>query len=419
MTALLAPEQEDRFDAGMRALTAALEAELPQAAETRQALHAAARLSGEEEDSAEMIARMMGVEMTVVADTGRVARIGPGAGAAIAIRAELDALPMVEQTGVAWASGGGAMHACGHDVHQAALVALVRAAKRIGNELPVAMVPMLQPREESYPSGAQDIVESGCLDELGVTAVIGAHVHPRVETGKAAVGSGPINAAADTVEIRFSGGGGHGAYPHEASSPVLAIAHTVVELEGLVRRVVSPMHPAVVSVGRIRSGEAANVVPAGGILSATVRTMRQEDRERLLEAIAVVADRQAAVHGVVAKVSVSSGEPVLENTPALVEEFHRLSLEAGRAMIEPLRSCGSDDFSFYSARYSSLMSFVGVETAGVVPQPSLHHASFLPTERAVADVARTLLQQYRAAAADIVGRNAAGGPSNPVEEIHV
>ena len=154
-----------------------------------------------------------------------------GTGPAIAVRAELDGLPVEETTGVPWASTNGAMHACGHDVHLAGLAAVVRAAATI--DLPRPLVALLQPREEGVDSGAKDIVDEGGLD--GIEAVVAAHVQPRVDTGVIAVTPGPVNAAMDTFRVDVSGRGGHSGYPHTVDDSVLAVSAVVVALQQIGR----------------------------------------------------------------------------------------------------------------------------------------------------------------------------------------
>lgn len=365
----------------------------------REQLHRAPELSGHEEATAAWIAERIPADMSMIAETGRIGRIGPAEGSAIAVRAELDALPVVEQTGAPFASENGAMHACGHDVHQAALIAFSRAAAEC--ELPYALVPFLQPREEAYPSGALDIVSSGELERQGVAAVIAAHVHPRIPVGAVATGKGPSNAAADEIRVTVRGRGGHGAYPHEAANPIAVLAQLVVGLPELVTRIVSPMHPAVLTVGRFQAGEAANVIPAEGSFSGTLRTMDRADRPRLHAALKRYVEAQAESFGVVGELEIVSGEPVLENDPVLVDLVDERLLDAGFTVSEPMRSCGADDFSFYSERLPGLMAFVGVETVGVDPQPSLHHPEFLPDPDAVRRVALTLAAGYLGACASL------------------
>lgn len=362
------------------------------AAHIREQLHSAPALSGCEEPASAVIAAHMPIPMTRIAETGRFGRIGPAGGPAIAVRAELDALPVTERTGAPFQSSNGAMHACGHDVHQAALVAFARAAAEC--DLPYAVVPFLQPREETYPSGALDIVNSGMLQQQGVAAVLAAHVHPGIARGAVATGKGPTNAAADEVRVTVHGRGGHGAYPHEAANPIGVLAQIVIGLPEVLRRVVSPMHPTVLTVGEIHAGDIANVIPASGSFSGTLRTMNRDDRVRVKDALRVYVEAQAQSFGVTADIEIIAGEPILENDAALVDHVDEQLRAAGFTVSEPMRSCGADDFSFYSELLPGVMAFVGVETEGATTQPSLHHAEFLPDPDAVRRVAVALAAAY-------------------------
>ena len=193
--------------------TRAIADELPAAVELRHAVHADPRGSGDEEDTARLVTAALGAgDGTRVAKTGRAIRLpGPADGPAVALRAELDALPVLEGTNVPWASESDVMHACGHDVHLAALVAVGRAASAWG--VPRPILALLQPREETSPPGALDVVESGVLAESGVDTVIGAHVQPRIAHG---VGVGVTRAGErvhDEFEVTLHGQGGHAGYP--------------------------------------------------------------------------------------------------------------------------------------------------------------------------------------------------------------
>lgn len=365
----------------------------------REALHRSPELSGFEGPAAAWIAERMPMPMRTVADTGRIGRIGPVAGAAVAVRAELDALPVEEATGAPFRSTNGAMHACGHDVHQAALIALARAAAEC--ELPYALVPFLQPREEAYPSGALDIVRAGVLREEGVAAVLAAHVHPGIPRGSVATGKGPTNAAADELRVTVRGRGGHGAYPHEAANPIGVLAQIVVGLPEVLQRSVSPMHPAVLTVGRFQAGEIANVIPEEGSFSGTLRTMDRADRPIVHEAVRRYVEGQASAFGLEGTLEIVTGEPVLENDPGLVDAVDAQLSAAGFTVSEPMRSCGADDFSFYSEELPGLMAFVGVETEDHPARPSLHHPEFLPDPDAVRRVALTLAAGYLGACAEL------------------
>ncbi len=388
--------RSEQLEALRLAWTQALPEHLPAARALRERLHADPHVSGEEEPAAIALTEALGIPMEPVAQTGRVGRLGP-AGPSVLLRAELDALPVREATGAAYAATNGRMHACGHDVHQAALVAVVRAAA--GLSLPVGLVPLLQPREETYPSGARDTVASGVLDRLQVAAAIGAHVHPTVPVGTVATGAGVVNAAADEVEIVVSGHGGHGAYPHHAADPVAAISHIVLSLPELLRRTGNPMRPSTLSVGHLQAGDhSANVLPDQALLRATLRTTHRDDRAALQQQIRHVAQKQAEAFGLEAHVEITHGEPVLYNDPELVERMDAWLDRSGMSPTEPMRSLGADDFSYFAEIVPSVMSFVGVTVAGRSTPPPLHHPEFLPTAEAVDDVAIALVSGYLAAA---------------------
>ncbi len=393
MSEVIAALQElaGRWEAG-------LERELPAAVRLRQEVHAHPRVGGAEHDTAARIASAMSgcLDLEPVADTGLIGRLGP-AGSAIAVRAELDALPVVEASGASFASTNGAMHACGHDLHLAALVALTRAAE--GLELPFALVPVFQPREESQPCGARDIVRAGVLERFGIAHMIGAHVHPGVQTGAVASGGGFVNAAADELDIRLFGRGGHGAYPHLAADPIAAIAQIALALPEVVRRAVSPLHPALISVGSLVAGAgAANVLPAYAHLRATMRTTDPEDRDRLEHAVHEAAEHIAAAFGVRAEVTLVEGEPALVNDVELADRTEEWLTRIGVHHTEPMRSLGADDFAYYLEVVPSIMLFVGVESPGAHPEPALHDARFLPADEHVGTVARAFLAGYLAAA---------------------
>ncbi|QDO89435.1 amidohydrolase [Ornithinimicrobium ciconiae] len=380
-----------------RSWFAALDTELEGALEVRRRLHADPHLSGQEEPTSLQVEAALGIPMQRIAETGRFVRTGPSDGPSVLLRAELDALPVTEATGVAFASPTGRMHACGHDVHLAALVAVVRAAA--GLDLPLGLLAVLQPREESYPSGALDVIGSGLITDEQVSAAIGAHVHPGVPPGQVATGAGVVNAAADEIEIVLTGDGGHGAYPEHAADPVAALGHIVLGLPEVVRHTVSPMRPATVSVGHVQAGEpSANVLPSQARLLATMRTTDARDREALPRQVRRLAEHQAMAYGVHAEVRITAGEPVLYNDPDLVDRVDAWLEHTGVEPTEPMRSLGADDFSFFGELVPSVMCFVGVRVAGHQEDPTpLHHPRFLPVDEAVGDVARALVAGYLAA----------------------
>jgi len=338
------------------------------------------------------------VASATVAATGRIARVGPADGAAVAVRAELDGLPVAERTGVDFAAGGGVMHACGHDVHMAALVALTRAAHALGEELPAPLLAIFQPSEEAYPSGAEQLAREE-LAAIAPAAVVAAHVHPELGWGTVALDAGAVNASSDSVEITVTGEPSHAAYPHLGRDPILAIAQIVVALHAQVGRRIDPHGPAVLSIGVLEAGRTENVIPTHARARASLRAHRPEDRLALREMVEEVASGIAAAHGCKAAVTLEAGEPALVNDPGIVVRARELLAGAGLEPAPEWRSCGSDDFAFFGALAPIAMAFVGLEGAEGFRARPLHHPEFLPPDGAVGAVARTQAVLYLAAAA--------------------
>jgi amidohydrolase len=393
-----------------------IERELPRAVELRHRLHAHPELAHAEKWTAEAVAQELPVDCETVAGTGRIARIGPADGPVIAVRAELDGLPIEERTPSASASSspsaspsgtryratGGAMHACGHDVHMAALCALARAAHALGEQLPAPLLAVFQPSEEAYPSGAEQLAR-GELAKLEPAALVAAHIHPELEWGTVALDRGAVNASCDAFEILVEGQPTHGAYPHHGRDPILALSEIVLALHAQAARRIDPLHAATLTVGVIEGGGAENVIPARARARGAVRAHLTEDRETLRELVREVAAGIAAAHGCRATVALTPGEPALENDPAIVARARELLPSAGLAVAREWRSCGSDDFAFFGALAPLAMGFVGLDgAAGFEPRP-LHHPELLPPDEAVGAVVRAQAVLYLAAAEAVRG----------------
>jgi amidohydrolase len=373
------------------ALRAAVADELPDAVQLRHDLHAHAEPSGSEHRTSATVAAALGVAGgPVIGGTGRIVRIGPQSGPCVAVRAELDALPIVEQTGAPWASQTGAMHACGHDVHLAALVALARAARKA--DLPAGLLAVLQPREEANPLGAPDIVASPAFAEHQPRAVIGAHLQHQVPPGTVAATAGTVNAAADEFEIRVEGTGGHAGYPHMAADPIPALCQVVLALQQIVSRRTDPTHAVAVSVGILEAGQAPNVIPGTATARGSLRALDEADRPVIHTALREIVDHTCRAHGCRGTVTITDGEPALVNDAALAAACWPWLRAAGFAVDTSLRSCGADDFAYYARSVPSLMLFVGA--GGPF---ALHHPRFLPDDAAVGRVASAMLAGYLAA----------------------
>lgn len=377
-----------------------LERYLGEAVALRHRLHAEPRLSGEEADTAEALLAALGLPHEPLPVGGALVRVGDPDGPSIGIRAELDALPVVERTDVPWRSDSDVMHACGHDVHMAAAVAVAKTLHAAG--APVPMLLLLQPREEVLPSGARDLVDTDAFLRNDVRAVVGVHVQPRLAQGQFAATAGAVNAAADQFTIVVHGRPGHAAYPHLTADPVVAAADLIGTLQHLISRQVDPTNPTVLTIGSIQGGISPNVVPTAVRMSGILRTFDEDDRARLHQAIQSTAAALAAVHGCEAEVELSLGAPVLDNDPTLATTAAIWLEHAGLTPTAPHRSCGADDFSYYCTSCPSLMVFAGVGT-GSPHEPGLHHPDFLPPDETVGEVAVAMLASYLGACETVAG----------------
>jgi amidohydrolase len=378
-------------------LLAGLELELPRAVELRRRLHARPELAHAEHETAATLAAELPVAGERVAGTGLVALVGEDTSRPVAIRAELDGLPIVERTGAAFSASGETMHACGHDVHMAALIALLRAAHGIAAELPAPLAAIFQPSEEAYPSGAQMIARE-LLPRLAPRAVLAAHVHPELRWGTVALDPGPVNASFDAIEIEIEGEPSHGAYPHRGSDPILALCETVLALHASVGRRIDPLAAATVTIGVLEGGSAENVIPSRALARGALRALRAEDRETLRQLTREVVAGVSSAHSCRGEVRVTEGEPALENDPAIVARARALLGIAGLRAAEPWRSCGSDDFAFFGERAPLAMAFVGLDGADGFAARPLHHPELLPPDEAVGLLGRTLAVLYVACA---------------------
>jgi len=379
-------------------LLAGIERELDSAVELRHRLHAVPELAHHEHQTAAMVAEMLPVGCTAVLDTGRIARVGPAEGASVAVRAELDGLPIKERTGAPFRSEGPAMHACGHDVHMAALIALTRAAHAIADRLPAALLAVFQPSEEAYPSGAEQLAR-GELAELTLGAIVAAHIHPELPWGTVALDRGAVNASYDSIEITVEGEPSHGAYPHLGRDPILAISQIVVSLHAQIARRVDPHSSVVLSIGVLEAGTAENVIPERATARGSLRAHRPSDRLALRELVREVVSGTASAHGCEGSVKLIAGEPALENDPRIVGDAREMLPSAELSAAAEWRSCGSDDFAFFGELAPIAMGFVGLDGAPGFARRPLHHPELLPPDSAIGAIARTQAVLYLAAAA--------------------
>ncbi|HYW50048.1 MAG TPA: M20 family metallopeptidase, partial [Gemmatimonadaceae bacterium] len=375
--------------------------------ELRRALHRHPELSGQETATADRLAgalEALGVpEIRRVAGTGIVARI-PGRGrstAVVALRGDVDALPITEATGLPFASAvPGVMHACGHDVHATWTIGAAMALLRAPADGDVLIV--LQPAEE-IGTGAQAMLASGALDD--VAAIFGGHVDRRFLVGEAVAEAGALAASTDSFTIALTGRGAHGARPHEAADPIVAAAAVITAVQTIVARHIDPASPAVCTVGSVHAGIAANVIPETAVLTGTLRAMSPDVRTALRDRLTHIATAVASAHDVTATVTVENGTPPIVN-PVREAAWARDAASAvlGGAAVVPfgITNMGGEDFAFYMERFPGCFLRFGARHADEEPTAA-HSPRFDVAEGAIFVGAAVLAECARVASRALGG----------------
>ena len=288
-----------------------------------------------------------------IGGTGVVGRLTRGDGKRrLGLRADMDALPIDESTGLAYASShAGVMHACGHDGHTAMLLAAAHHLARRG-QFDGTLNLIFQPAEEGG-GGALRMMEDGLFDKHPCDAIFAMHNLPGLPQGRLALRDGPAMASSDYATVTLTGIGGHGAMPHRAADPIVAAASIVMALQTIVSRNIDPLQMAVVTVGAIHAGKANNVIPQSAVLEISVRALDREVRNRLEERIKSLVAAQAESFGVGARVDWRPGYAVLVNTPeetALAREVALELVGADRVVLQGPAVPASEDFAFMLER---------------------------------------------------------------------
>jgi len=357
-------------------------------AEWRQDLHAHPELMYDVNRTAASVAdklKAFGCD-EVVTGIGRTGVVGVIKGRksatdkVIGLRADMDALPIEEATGLPYKSTvPGKMHACGHDGHTAMLLGAAKYLAETRNFAGTAVV-IFQPAEEGG-AGGKAMVDDGLMDRFGITQVYGMHNYPGMPVGQFGIRPGPIMAATDTIVIEIEGRGGHAARPNLAIDTVLIGSQIVTNLQAVVSRNVNPVKSAVVSITVFRAGNADNVLPQTVTLRGTMRTFDPEVRELVRKRIAEVAEGIAMAHGAKAKVELISGYPVLDNHPDETRFAARVAGEiagADRVDVDLPPMMGAEDFSYMLQARPGAFIWVGNgDSAG------LHHPKYNFNDEAI------------------------------------
>lgn len=374
----------------------------PQIVELRHRIHQNPELSNRETQTAELVAahlRSLGLEpRTGIAKTGVVALLKGGKpGPLIAVRADMDALPVTEQTDLPFKSTKkdtflgqevGVAHACGHDIHTTSLLGVASVLSAVRQDLPGSILFIFQPAEEGPPpgeeGGAELMLKEGLFRQNKPAAVFGLHSFPDLEVGQIGYNPGPTMAAVDQFRITIKGKQSHGAYPHLSVDPVVIGAEVVLALQTIRSRNLPPLEPSVITVGIFRGGERFNIIPGEVMLEGTVRTYNENVRNEVERRMREIVDGITRANGATFEIDYKRNAPATVNDPALTQAVQPLLERAAGAgnvkIVEP--SMGGEDFAYFANEVPGFYYRLGVVKPGTT-SGGLHTPNFRADDSAV------------------------------------
>ncbi len=367
----------------------------------RRHIHAHPELGRQEFATTQFVATLLaeaGLNPKMLpAGTGLTCDLGPDHLPKIALRADMDALPMAERTGASYASViPGVAHACGHDAHTATLVGTALALAAVP-DLPIGVRLIFQPAEELMPGGAIDAIAAGVL--AGVSRIFALHCDPRLDVGRVAVAAGPITSASDSIEIILHSPGGHTARPHLTADLVYGIGTLITGLPGVLSRRIDPRNSTVMVWGAVNAGVAPNAIPQNGVLTGTVRTASHATWLTLESLVREIVASLLAPLGIEHSLVYRRGVPPVVNEEVSTRILtHAIEAVDPDALAETRQSGGGEDFSWYLEEVPGAMARLGV-WSGRGPQLDLHQPTFDLDERALAIGVRVLVNTVEQAAA--------------------
>lgn len=362
----------------------------PRLIEIRRHIHSHPELSGEEYQTAAFVAGVLSANGVHVQEgIGKTGVVGEVQGTSndsrlLAIRTDMDALPIQERTNLEYASRkAGIMHACGHDVHTTVGLGAAMILSQIADELPGNVRFLFQPAEETAV-GASWMIQDQVMEE--VTAVLSLHVFPSIEAGSVGIRYGALTAAADDLEIIIVGESGHGARPHEAIDAIWIASQVITTLQQAISRTQNPLRPLVLSIGQINGGRAPNIIADQVKLRGTVRSLHPETRTNLPAWITQIVSNICDCYGARYQVNYRPGTPGVQNDLALSQLLQTAAEEAwgsDRVLVLPEPSLGAEDFSLYLEHAPGAMFRLGVGYKDRAINHPLHHPQFDVDESAI------------------------------------
>lgn len=371
-------------------LVATLEPEL---VEIRRDIHAHPELGRTEQRTTRLVAerlRLAGLTPRMLPGTGLTCDIGPSpvqtGGRRIALRADIDALPVQETTGLPYASTvHGVAHACGHDVHTTAVLGagLVLAELHAAGELPHGVRLIFQPAEEVQPGGALDVIAEGGLDGIG--RIFALHCDPKVDVGRVGSRIGPITSASDEITVVLTGPGGHTSRPHLTADLVYALGQVITQVPAVLGRRLDPRSGVNLTWGAVQSGSAHNAIPASGSVRGTLRCLDVRAWEKASQVLHAAVDEVVAPYGVEVEVRHQRGVPPVENDERAVAVLEAAARDVlGEEAVQLTeQSLGGEDFAWYLTRVPGAMARLGTRTPGGRTY-DIHQGDLVVDERAIA-----------------------------------
>ncbi|WP_324823802.1 M20 family metallopeptidase [Sinanaerobacter sp. ZZT-01] len=360
------------------------------AVELYKELHQWPELGNEEYETAKKIKEELeriGIPYQTMLDTGVVGILNEEKAhkGTVAIRADMDALPITENTGSVYASKKpGLMHACGHDVHIAILLGTAKILAEMKEKINGCVKFLFQPAEENV-GGAERMMEEGCLENPKVDCILGLHVKPELEAGKIEIPYGTVHASSDSFQMIVNGKKSHGAEPNRGIDAILVSANIISNLQGIVSRIISPMENAIITVGTIEGGTAENVIADEVKMKGTIRTFSKETRQKIFTSLSRFAVQTAKCYGASARVIYQPGYAALVNEDGITSKLEKIAKnELGEEKVSVLREAtlGVDDFSAFLKDTPGAFFFLGCGFPGK-ENCGIHSEAFLVNEACI------------------------------------
>jgi amidohydrolase len=365
-----------------------VESIFPEIQSNRRHIHQNPELSFQEFETAKFIHEKlseMGIDYKIHIETGTSAVIGSGK-RCVALRADIDALPIGEQTDLDFASKTqSVMHACGHDMHTAMLLGAARILKDMENDIPGKIKLIFQPGEEKLPGGAKLMIEDGVLENPSPEAIFGQHVFPGASVGIVSTSAGAVMAAPDELYITIKGKSTHAAQPHSGNDPIVCAANLISYYQTIISRQKDPIKHAVISITSIHGGESTNIIPDEVKLMGTIRSFDADLRKDLHKLIREETVKLCSVYGCTVEVDLKVGYPAVMNDNEMAEITKNTVIELfGEDAFKTFQpKMWGEDFSFYGEKIPSCFWFTGVRSPELNSMPALHNSGMSPDEKAM------------------------------------